>query len=129
MQQWRPLSKAEREEATLIIRVDLLHSPMEMAREVLVQLEEAKLLRRPMPSDEVRYRTEYTAFHELIDRSDPTSDRVHFSVLQRDARLDLAFLPIKSLGRFVKRSDRVHFILLTVRRRIGIINHFAKRSV
>jgi hypothetical protein len=53
MQQWRPLSKAEREEASLIIRVNLLHSPMEMARDVLVQLEEAKLLRRPMPSDEV----------------------------------------------------------------------------
>jgi hypothetical protein len=37
-----------------------------------------------------------TARHEMIDRSDPTSDRVHFTALQSDARSDLQFLPIKA---------------------------------
>jgi hypothetical protein len=36
-------------------------------------------------------------FREMIDRSDPTSDRVHFTVLQFDVWSDLPFLPINTI--------------------------------
>jgi hypothetical protein len=48
------------------------------------------------PYDYVAYVAALQRFAKMIDRSDPTSDRVHFTVLQSDVRSDLPFLPIKT---------------------------------
>jgi hypothetical protein len=37
-----------------------------------------------------------TAFREMIDRSDLTAERVHFTVLQYHVRSNLPFLPINN---------------------------------
>jgi hypothetical protein len=50
--------------------------------------------------------TQPTGFREMIDRSDPTSDHVHYTVLQSDVRSDLSFLSIKIRASFDRDSDR-----------------------